>query len=150
MAEVHGYVAVANLVARYAELLDSADYAGVGELLAHCRLSSAAMQFERSGREEIAAHFASVTHVYEDGTPRTKHVTTNLQVYVDDEAGTATGRAYFTVLQELAGTGNLAPICAGRYQDEFERVDGTWRFSKRHIIRDLDGDLSNHLTRMLA
>jgi 3-phenylpropionate/cinnamic acid dioxygenase small subunit len=147
---VHGYVAIANLVARYAELLDAGDFAGVGALLAHCRLSSAAMQFEHEGAEAITAHFRSVVRVYDDGTPRTKHVTTNLRIEVDEDVGRAEGRAYFTVLQELPGSRNLVPICAGRYEDRFERVDGAWRFTRRHIIRDLDGDLSHHITRMLA
>jgi hypothetical protein len=39
--------------------------------------------------------------VYDDGTPRTKHVTTNIAVEVDEEAGTALARSYFTVLQAL-------------------------------------------------
>ena len=31
--------------------------------------------------------------IYEDGTPRTKHVTTNLAIEVDEEAGTAVSRS---------------------------------------------------------
>jgi hypothetical protein len=38
---------------------------------------------------------------YEDGTPRTTHVTTNPAIEVDDEAGTAVSRSYFTALQAL-------------------------------------------------
>jgi hypothetical protein len=34
--------------------------------------------------------------VYDDGTPRTKHVTTNLAIEVDKEGGTAMSRSYFT------------------------------------------------------
>ena len=39
--------------------------------------------------------------VYDDGTPRTKHVTTNLAIEVDEDEGTAVSRSYFTVLQAL-------------------------------------------------
>jgi hypothetical protein len=39
--------------------------------------------------------------VYDDGTPRTKHITTNLAIEVDEEAGTAVSRSYFTALQAL-------------------------------------------------
>jgi hypothetical protein len=39
--------------------------------------------------------------VYVDGTPRTKHVTTNVAIEVDEEAGTAVSRSYFTALQAL-------------------------------------------------
>ena len=58
--------------------------------------------------------------VYDDGTPRTKHVTTNVVIEVDAEAGTAVSRSYFTVLQALPDLA-LQPIVSGRYQDRFER-----------------------------
>jgi hypothetical protein len=86
------------------------------------------------------------TRRYEDnGTPHTKHVTTNLMVNVDEEAGTATARSYFTVLQALPDSLALQPIIAGRYHDRFEKVDGAWRFSERRMLVDLVGDLSQHL-----
>jgi hypothetical protein len=81
---------------------------------------------------------------YDDGTPRTKHVTTNVAVDADEAAGTATARSYFTVLQGVEGA-PLQIIVAGRYYDAFERVDGDWRFTDRLIYSDLIGDLSRHL-----
>ena len=36
-------------------------------------------------------------------------------------------------------------IAAGRYRDEFERVDGQWRFSFRDYTLDLAGELGEHL-----
>ena len=82
---------------------------------------------------------------YDDGTPRTKHVTTNLVIDADDAAGTATARSYFTVLQQLEDF-PLQPVIAGRYHDTFERVDDDWRLTERVILCDLVGDLSRHLT----
>ena len=40
----------------------------------------------------------------------------------------------------------MQAIIAGRYHDSFERVDGSWRFSKRHIISEQFGELRHHLT----
>ena len=54
------------------------------------------------------------------GTPHTKHLVTNLVIDVDDVAGTASARSYFTVLQSLPDF-PLQPIIAGRYRDDFER-----------------------------
>ena len=82
--------------------------------------------------------------VYEGGTPRTKHVTTNVAIEVDEAAGTAASRAYFTALQALPGL-PLQPIAAGRYHDRFERRDGKWRFVERRVFVDLAGDVSRHL-----
>ena len=84
--------------------------------------------------------------VYDDGTPRTKHVTTNLAIDVDEEAGTAVSRSYFTVLQALPDMA-LQPIVSGRYYDRFERHEGQWRFVERRVQTDLVGDVSRHLRR---
>ena len=86
----------------------------------------------------------SMVRRYEDGTPRTKHVTTNLVIDADEDAGAATARSYFTVLQRLEDFA-LQPIIAGRYHDTFELVDDEWRLSERVILCDLIGDLSHHL-----
>jgi ketosteroid isomerase-like protein len=140
-----GYNAVANLIGRYAELIDRGDFAGVGELLAHAVVTSEGGGMEVRGADAIAAMYTSWTRRYEDnGTPHTKHVTTNLVVDIDEEAGRATCRSYITVLQATDALA-LQPVFAGRYHDAFERVDGTWRFSRRHMITDYVGDLSHHL-----
>ena len=83
--------------------------------------------------------------MYDDGTPRTKHVTTNPIVEVDEALGTATCRSYYTVLQQI-GDGPLQPVVAGRYHDRFERVADEWRFSERdYSLMDLTGEISGHL-----
>ena len=140
------YMAIMNLYAKYARTIDAGDMKGLGELFAHAEFASASLGVRHQGREAVTKHFSGRVKLYADGTPRTKHVTTNHLIEMDDSGERATGYAYFTVLQELPGTKKLHIICAGRYTDTFERVDGRWRFASRHIVRDLDGDLSEHLT----
>ena len=70
---------------------------------------------------------------YDDGTPRTKHVTTNLVIDADDDGTSATARSYYTVLQQLDDF-PLQPIIAGRYHDRFEVLDGD---VAPHRARDL-------------
>jgi len=83
--------------------------------------------------------------LYPCGTPRTKHVVTNPIVEVDEEAGTATCRSYYTVFQATPDL-PLQAICAGRYHDAFVRIEGTWHFSQRdYSLLDLIGDVSQHL-----
>ena len=82
---------------------------------------------------------------YPDGTPRTKHVVTNPIIEVDETAGTATCRSYYTVLQQTDDL-PLQPIVAGRYHDRFQRVDGEWRYVYRdYSLMDMIGDVSQHL-----
>src|SRR5258708_4825390 len=87
--------------------------------------------------------------VYDDGTPRTKHITTNVAIEVDEKAGTAVARSYFTALQAAPDL-PLQPIVSGRYHDRFERRDGQWRFVERRVRTDLVGDVSRHLRRSAA
>jgi hypothetical protein len=138
-------LAVANLVYSYAERVDLGDFEGVGELFADAtyRAVTGDRVATMSG-PEVTATLRSMVVTGEDGTPGTKHVTTNLIIEVDEQAGTATCRSYYTVLQAPTGVG-LQPIIAGRYHDAFERVDGRWRFADRLIYSDLIGDLSHHL-----
>ena len=82
--------------------------------------------------------------LHDDGTPRTKHVVTNLVIEVDETAGTAAARSYFTVLQATEML-PLQVIVAGRYEDRFVRVDRQWRFSDRLVHMDLVGDVSCHI-----
>ena len=134
--------AIENLIATYAELVDDGDFAGLGTLLADATFTGSGAPV--SGPDAIEKMFRDTLIVYDDGTPRTKHVTTNVIIEADEEAGTAVSRAYFTVLQALPGLA-LQPIASGRYRDRFERRDGPWRFAERHVRVDLVGDVSRHL-----
>ncbi len=139
----HSARSIENLIARYAELVDAGDFAGLGELLAEAVFGGDGDAVV-GGREAIEKIFRAMVRVYDDGTPRTKHVTTNIQIDVDDESGTATSRSYVTVLQALPEL-PLQPIVAGRYRDVFECRGGVWRFVERRFTTDLVGDVSRHL-----
>jgi 3-phenylpropionate/cinnamic acid dioxygenase small subunit len=136
------YRAIENLIATYAELVDDGDFAGLGVLLAEATFTGGRGTVR--GRDAIEKMLRDNVIVYEDGTPRTKHVTTNLAIEVDEEAGTAIARSYFTALQALPELA-LQPIVSGRYQDRFERRNGEWRFVERCVRTDLVGDVSFHL-----
>jgi hypothetical protein len=146
---ISGYFAIPNLIATYAERMDRGDLSGVAALFEHATVTSEGTDVESRGTDAVLAMFRSWTRVYEDtGTPHSHHVTTNLILDVDDDAGSGTCRSYFTVFQATAEL-PLQPIIAGRYHDRFERVAGSWRFTARHMITDHVGDLSRHLLQAL-
>lgn len=138
------FIAVGNLIARYAELIDLGDFEGVADLLGEAAVGEGDSAALLTGRDAILTMFTSTTRLYPDGTPGTKHVTTNLILDLDDESGTAAARTYWVVLQAVPAL-PLQPILAGRYHDRFERTDGTWRFSERRYLIDLVGDVSQHM-----
>ena len=137
------YRLIENLVYLYAERIDRGDLAGVAELFRHGRIQAGpGVVFE--GADEVRRMYDGATRLYDDGTPRTKHVTTNVQVDVDEEAGSGAARSYYTVFQQTDEL-PLQPIIAGRYHDTFHLVDGEWWFDTREMFVDLAGDLSHHL-----
>jgi hypothetical protein len=140
------YAAIARLVFGYADRLDAGDLAGMATLFAWATVRTTSGDGATfTGAEEVLAAFDGSVQRFEDGTPATKHVTTNLIVDADETAGTASARSYFTVLQSRP-TLPLQPIVAGRYEDTFARnADGQWHFTDRLIIIEHIGDVSHHL-----
>jgi 3-phenylpropionate/cinnamic acid dioxygenase small subunit len=134
--------AIEALVYRYAELLDAGDLDGVAALFDHASWGSSTRDLRVQGAAAVRRMYDGVI-IYEDGTPHTKHVITNLVIEHDDGSTDASARSYFTVLQ--LSDGMLRPVIAGRYHDRFEQVDGVWRFAERIIHPDLQGDLSSHM-----
>ena len=137
--------AVTKLVLRYAELVDECAFAAVAQLFedATFRAVVGTDVYTRTGADQVREQFERMVITY-DGVPGTKHVTTNVVVEVDDDAGTAASRSYYSVLQSRPDL-PVQVIIAGRYHDAFARVDGQWRFTDRLIFSDLVGDLSHHL-----
>jgi len=138
------YQAIESLITTYAELVDDGDFDAVGLLLANATFMGGAGSV--SGRDAIATMLRDNVIVYEDGTPRTKHLITNVVIELDEEGGTATSRSYFTAMQALPDLA-LQPIVSGRYYNRFERREGQWRFVERRVRTDLVGDVSRHLRR---
>jgi 3-phenylpropionate/cinnamic acid dioxygenase small subunit len=137
---------ISALIFRYAERIDAGDLDALAELFRHARYGAGDGPLALSG-DEVARINRELIILYEDGTPRTRHVTTNLVIEVDEAAGSAAARSSYVVFQQAPGA-PLAPIVAGRYEDRFERVGGRWRFAERRIHVDLVGDLSRHLRRL--
>ncbi len=136
--------AIENLIAEYAERIDAGDFDGVAALLAEAVVGAVGESGGLTGPDRVRQMFESTTRRYEDGTPRTRHVTTNIWIEVDEDSGAAESRSSFTVLQAVPGLA-LQPIVVGRYEDRFERHQGRWRFAERRFRIDLWGDVSRHL-----
>jgi 3-phenylpropionate/cinnamic acid dioxygenase small subunit len=136
--------AIENLLHTYAERIDAGDFAGVGELFAAATILGPDGRAVARGAAETERLYARTTRRYEDGTPRTRHVTSNLILELDEAAGTARGRCTYVVFQSLPDF-PLQPIVTGRYHDRFACDGGSWQFRERRMFIDGAGDLSRHL-----
>jgi 3-phenylpropionate/cinnamic acid dioxygenase small subunit len=134
--------AIEALLHEYAARIDDGDFEGVGALFAHGSVCGPDGSPLATGAEAVTALYETTTRRYEDGTPRSHHVTTNVVVDVDGDRASA--RSYFTVLQATEGV-SLQPIVAGRYEDEFGRGEDGWAFRRRVMHLRLIGDVSEHL-----
>jgi hypothetical protein len=144
------YHEIANLIYEYGYRIDAGDFDGIGRLLADARLLADGVGMDVSGADAIADHYRSTTRLYDDtGTPKTKHVFTNLQIEIDEAHGTARGRTNYLVFQQTDAL-PLQPIITGHYEHRFERRGGAWRITEKKFFVDQVGDLSQHLLFDLA
>ncbi|MBN7798612.1 nuclear transport factor 2 family protein [Parahaliea mediterranea] len=142
-ASVDDYRAIENLIYRYAERIDAGDLEGVAELFRHGAITAPAHDSRVEGYRAVLDMYRASCRIYpETGTPRTRHITTNVLVEVAGEEAIA--RSTFTVLQATESL-PLQPIITGRYSDRFQRRDGAWVFRERAMHVDFVGDCSAHL-----
>ncbi len=137
--------AIQTLLMTYAERVDSGHFAEAAAMFENATYRVERDDGSLSARFKGAAQvqeFFGVTLLYSDGTPRTKHVITNVIIELDGDS--ASSRCYVTVFQQTDKL-PLQPIAAGRYLDRFERVGSEWRFADRLITGFLLGDRSQHV-----
>ena len=141
---------IAELIYRYAELVDAGDFDGLGELLARASFGGPDTPAV-TGARNIAALFAAATrrfpesggrHRAHPGTPKTRHLVLNPIIEIDGD--TATARSTFCVVQATDRVA-LAPIVVGRYYDGFARDRDGWFFTERIADVEMVGDVSDHL-----
>ena len=135
--------AIRTLIGAYAERLDAGDLDGVAALFERGVFRSARGGSVRTGAAEVRRMYDPVI-LYDDGTPRTKHVLGNVLIDVDHASGSATASCTFTVLQATPDT-PLQAVLSGRYVDRFLRADGAWWFAEREVHPELLGDLALHM-----
>jgi 3-phenylpropionate/cinnamic acid dioxygenase small subunit len=138
---------IENLLYTYAERIDAGDLDGVADLFAHgriCGVEDGPPETVFSGTKAVRQMYDMATRLYEDGTPKTKHLTSNARIEVDEAAGTAQSRANYLVTQATPDL-PLQVIVTGHYRDTFHRLDGRWWFDTRIMFIDQVGDVSHHL-----
>jgi 3-phenylpropionate/cinnamic acid dioxygenase small subunit len=133
-AETH----ITNLIYRYAELLDAGDMERVRELLQHADITASGSDAKMRASELFPDLATSPLRGSEGAPPRRgKHVTTNVRVDVDGSGATAHARSTYLLVAEREGGPGISIVTAGQYHDDFELVEGAWRFSRRCYIQEL-------------
>ena len=135
---------IRNLLGRYCEAMDGADWPAVGALFARARLTEEHGHVVAEGAEAVQALYEGGTRLH-DGSPGTRHVTSGSIIELDPDGRGASVRSSYVVLQAAPGL-PLQPIISGRYRDRFAPGPDGWHFTERCFLVDQVGDLSHHLT----
>jgi 3-phenylpropionate/cinnamic acid dioxygenase small subunit len=152
MADGADYFRIQNLLHLYSEAVDRGAFEEVGELFRHAEVYFPGDDTPavKAGSGDFGAHLTKWTRRFPEagGTPRTRHLCTNVIIEFDDETHART-RSYFVVFQGT-DTLPLQPIITGSYHDKLEKVEGGWRFTERRELVGETGDLSAHLLQTYA
>ena len=127
---------IRDLMNQYCFAIDSGDFKSLQRLLQHARWIA---EGQTPGPEA-----ANNVILYADGTPRTKHVISNISINLDSGGTAASAHSYVTVYQATDDF-PLQAIFVGDYFDTFVKEAGRWRFAVREIKHSLIGDMSRHL-----
>jgi 3-phenylpropionate/cinnamic acid dioxygenase small subunit len=145
--------AIEAILFGYAEAIDGGDLEHLVDLLADCRLQMPDGTLLEGGRA-VSEHYQRLVKFYDAAeqevayrrlacTPRTQHVTTNVQYDFSSDLESVAVRCCFTVHQTLAG--NMTLIAGGRYLDRFDSTTHGWRMVERRVLVDHTGDMSRHV-----
>ena len=138
---------ITNLIYTYAERLDAGDLDAVAGIFAHgriCGVENGPPETVFEGSPGVRKLYNMATKIYEDGTPKTRHNTSNVQLHINEAEGTARSTSYYSVTQATPDL-PLQVIVTVHYKDTFHRLDGVWWFDSRTMFVDQVGDVSHHL-----
>ena len=127
---------IADLVHRYAEMLDTGDVDGVLAHFERATWRSASTGTVLTTSDELRGVYSAL--VPADGPIRTRHLMHNLVVELDG-ADDARARCSYTVLEGGDPGAPVRILLVGRYEDTYRRDDAGWYLTDRVFHVDLDG-----------
>jgi 3-phenylpropionate/cinnamic acid dioxygenase small subunit len=111
-----GREAIEALIYGYATAIDRGDLDEFGGLFAEATLAIAGSPVEAAGADQVRSMVTKGLHWY-DGTPRTRHITTNVVVTVDGDGDRASAQSSVVVYQALDDL-PLQVVLVAHYDDE--------------------------------
>ena len=135
--------AIIYLINQYSFTIDGGDLEGFACLFEHGEWRIEGVH-DFLGKQEVLDYLQANVKIYEDGTPRTRHLTTNVDLVIDESSGKASSQCYVTVMQQTDDF-PLQAIFTGHYVDAFEYTQGQWHFVTRTVKSPLMGDMSRHV-----
>jgi hypothetical protein len=125
--------------------LEDGNFEAVAELLADATFGADIIgRAAFRGHQEIRQQYERTNVTYGNRGRATKEVYSNILVDIDLENGRAKSVTSYTVAQQPPGD-SFELIVAGRYEDEWQRVDTAWRWADRYIRVQYRNNLDRHM-----
>ena len=128
--------------------LERGDFELVGELLRHASFGADRLGHRvRKGKQEIRDQYLNTNITYPGHGRATRELYTNVLIDIDLIAGTAKSTTAYTVAQQTPdGKSRFELLVAGRYEDEWTRIDDEWHWTDRYIVVQFKNNLDTHMT----
>jgi hypothetical protein len=139
--------AIEQHIYRIGYALEAGDFAEVGRLLQHATLGADLIGRRAfKGADEIRAQYERTNIVYPEGGRRSREIYHNVLVDIDLDLGAARSTTAYTVGHQGPDAGDeFHLLVAGRYEDEWARVDGEWRIVDRYLTVQFKNNLDRHM-----
>ena len=124
---VEAELAIRNLVARYAVVMDNRDMAAIPSLFTKdARVTSGDGVMDARGRDFIVDFYEGRFVLL----GATHHFTHGMEIIID---GPANAHGFISGAAEVFRNG-VHQLVALRYEDKYEKEDGSWRIAHRHML----------------
>ncbi len=148
IAQLAAHREIEQKIYRMGYALEAGDFERVGDLLRHATFGADRIgrrAFE--GAREIRDQYRRTNITYPDHGRATREIYTNVLIDIDLDAGTARSTTAYTVAQQLPEGGSpFELLVAGRYEDEWGRIDEAWHWTDRYVVVQFKNDLDRHMT----
>ena len=134
MLSIEDRLAIQSLYARYCACFDLGDVDGWVNCFTEDGVFKGAT--DNHGRAQLKAFIEGrIKARAENPNRNVQHWNANLIVEGGD--GRAKGMCYIMLVGESVATGQTVFTVRGTYTDDLVKTDGTWRFSRRQMFKDL-------------
>ena len=125
--------------------IEDGDFQRVGDIMGDATMGADMIGRKAfTGGDEIRDQYARTNIVYPDRGRASKEIYHNILVDIDLNRGTATSVTSYTMAHQPPGD-PFKLIVAGKYEDEWERRDGTWHWIDRYIVVQYRNSLDKHM-----
>ena len=121
-------VAIQNLLAEYNHCIDGGEAEAWADLFAPDGSLDTGMAAVVSGRDTFIEFVKNTNAI----VPGPRHIISNVSIAVD--GNNASGRCYLQLWVPSEDGPKI--MLTGRYRDTFVKLDGNWRFLRRHMTAD--------------